>query len=433
MSPSAAATAPSPRAPSHATPALGDAFELAMGVRIKNRLVKSALHESMGDTKGAPRDCLLPLYRAWAEGGIGLSITGNVMVDGRARSEPGNVVVEDTRHMAFLEAWALEGSRHDTALWMQINHPGKQAMVGLNRDTMAPSAIPFKPELAPFFATPREMTAGDIADVIRRFGRTAALAREAGFGGVQIHAAHGYLINQFLSPHHNRRTDEWGGSPERRRRFLMEVLGEIRHRVGPGFPVGIKLNSADFQRGGFTEEESMATILALDEAGIDLVEISGGTYEAPAMTGSEEVRVARDSTRQREAYFLGFAEAVRRQTSVPLMVTGGFRTHAGMQDALAGGALDFVGLGRLLAIDPAVPHALLRGEDPAHEVTPRLTGIDYIDRTRMMEVLWYSHQLMRIARSGHARPDESVLKVCLSYIVGNFLKGQIGLPKWRAS
>lgn len=409
---------------------LSDAFELPKGVRIKNRLVKSALHESMGDTKGAPRDCLLPLYRAWAEGGIGLNVTGNVMVDGRARSEPGNVVVEDARHMAFLQAWAREGSRNDTALWMQINHPGKQAMVGLNRGTMAPSAIPFKPELAPFFATPREMNAGDIADVIRRFGHTAALAREAGFGGVQIHAAHGYLINQFLSPHHNRRTDEWGGSAARRRRFLMEVLAEIRHRVGPGFPVGIKLNSADFQRGGFTEDESMATILALDEAGIDMVEVSGGTYEAPAMTGSEEVK---DSTRQREAYFLTFAEEVRRQTSVPLMVTGGFRTNAGMQQALQSGALDFVGLGRLLAIDPAVPHALLRGQDPKHKVSPRLTGIGYIDRTSMMEILWYSHQLMRIARSGHARPDESVLKVCLSYIVSNFLKGQIGLPKWRAS
>ncbi len=413
-----------------APPLISDGFVLPTGDRIKNRLVKSALHESMGDTRGAPRDCLLPLYRAWAQGGIGLSITGNVMVDGRARSEPGNVVVEDTRHMPFLETWASEGSGNGTALWMQINHPGKQAMVGLNRDTMAPSAIPFKPELAPYFAKPREMTHGDIEDVIRRFGRTAQLAREAGFGGVQIHAAHGYLINQFLSPHHNRRTDEWGGSAERRRRFLMAVLAEIRHRVGPHFPIGIKLNSADFQRGGFNEEESMAAILALAEAGIDMVEISGGTYEAPAMTGSEEVK---DSTRQREAYFLAFAEQVRRRTSVPLLVTGGFRTHAGMDEALQSGALDFVGLGRLLALDPATPLQLLQGRDPLQQVSPRLTGIGYIDRTSMMEIIWYSHQLMRIARTGHAKPQESVLKVCLSYIVGNFLKGQIGLPKWRAS
>lgn len=413
---------------------LGDAYTLANGTCLKNRLVKSALHESMGDRHGRPRDCLLPLYRAWAEGGIGLSLTGNVMVDGRARSEPGNVVVEDDRDMAFLQAWAREGSRNGTALWMQVNHPGKQAMVGLNRGTMAPSAIPFKPELAPFFATPREMTHGDIADVIRRFGRTAALAREAGFGGVQIHAAHGYLINQFLSPHHNRREDEWGGSAPRRRRFLMEVLREVRLQVGARYPVGIKLNSADFMRGGFSEEESMETIVELAAAGIDMVEISGGTYEAPAMTGSEEPQApAKDSTRRREAYFLAFAEQVRSRTAVPLMVTGGFRTQAGMQQALQSGALDFVGLGRLLALDPATPQRLLQGADPLHAVSARLTGIRYIDRTRMMEVLWYSHQLMRIARAGRARPDESVLKVCLGYIAGNFLKGQLGLPKWRAS
>ena len=416
----------------HTCARLGDAFELANGTRIKNRLVKSALHESMGDRQGRPRECLLPLYRAWAEGGIGLSITGNVMIDNRARSEPGNVVVEDDADMRFLQAWAREGSRNGTALWMQINHPGKQAMVGLNRETMSPSAIPFKPELAPFFATPREMSQGDIADAIKRFGRTAALAREAGFGGVQIHAAHGYLINQFLSPHHNRRDDEWGGDALRRRRFLMEVLAEVRRQVGAGFSVGIKLNSADFQRGGFSEEESLQTILALAAAGIDMVEVSGGTYEAPAMTGSEEAPPLKDSTRQREAYFLAFAEEVRRLTRVPLMVTGGFRTEGGMQQALQSGSLDFVGLGRLLALDPATPERLLAGHDPQHAVSDRLTGIGYIDRTRMMEVLWYSHQLMRIARAGRARPDESVLKVCLSYLIGNFLKGQIGLPKWRA-
>ena len=411
---------------------LDEAFTLPNGTVIKNRLVKSALHESMGDKRGRPRDCLLPLYRAWAEGGIGLSITGNVMVDRRARSEPGNVVVEDDRDLDFLKAWAREGSRDGTQLWMQINHPGKQAMVGLNKETIAPSAIPFKRDLAPFFATPREMREAEIHDVIPRFGRTARLARDAGFGGVQIHAAHGYLINQFLSPHHNRRADDWGGTPDKRRRFLMAVYRAMREQVGPAFPVGIKLNSADFQRGGFSEEESTETILALAEAGIDMVEISGGTYEAPAMTGSEATPM-KDSTRQREAYFMDFAERVRRLTDVPLMVTGGFRTEAGMREALRGGALDFVGLGRLLALDPATPRHLLSGQDPRHAVSPRMTGIGLVDRSRMMEVLWYSHQLMRIARTGQARPDESVLKVCLGYMVSNFLKGEIGLPKFRAS
>jgi 2,4-dienoyl-CoA reductase-like NADH-dependent reductase (Old Yellow Enzyme family) len=424
-------TTSSPVDPAARPPQLDEAYTLQRGITIKNRLVKSALHESMGDKQGRPRECLLPLYRAWAEGGIGLSITGNVMVDHRARSEPGNVVVEDERHLDFLKRWAQEGSRHGTALWMQINHPGKQAMVGLNQETVAPSAIPFKADLAPFFATPREMTGAEIEDVITRFGRTARIAKTAGFGGVQIHAAHGYLISQFLSPHHNRRTDAWGGTADKRRRFLMAVYRSMRDAVGPDFPIGIKLNSADFQRGGFNEAESMDAILAVAEAGIDMVEVSGGTYEAPAMTGSEAP--VKDSTRQREAYFLAFAEQVRRQTPVPLMVTGGFRTATGMQAALASGDLDFVGLGRLLCIDPAVPQRLLAGLDPRHAVSPRISGIGYIDRSRMMEVIWYSHQLMRIARAGEARPDESVLKVALGYLVGNFLKGEFSLPKFRAS
>ncbi|MBI5925389.1 MAG: NADH:flavin oxidoreductase/NADH oxidase family protein [Aquabacterium sp.] len=410
---------------------LGQSFKLRNGVAIKNRLVKSALHESMGDKKGRPLDCLLPLYKAWAEGGIGLSITGNVMVDQRARSEPGNVVVEDERHLAFLKQWAEAGSRNGTALWMQINHPGKQAMIGLNKETVAPSAIPFKPELAPFFGKPREMTPAEIEDTIVRFGRTARIAKQAGFGGVQIHAAHGYLISQFLSPHHNRRSDKWGGSADNRRRFLMAVYRSMREAVGPDFPIGIKLNSADFQRGGFNEAESMDAVLAIAEAGIDMVEISGGTYEAPAMTGSEQP--IKDSTRQREAYFMDFAEQVRQQTKVPLMVTGGFRSVAGMQEALASGSLDFIGLGRLMCIDASTPQRLLAGLDPQYAVSPRVSGIGYIDRSRMMEVIWYSHQLMRIAREGQARPNESVLKVALTYLVGNFLKGEFSMPKFRAS
>ncbi len=164
--------------------------------------------------------------------------------------------------------------------------------------------------MAAFFDTPREASSGDIHDIIARFGRSAAVCKKAGFHGVQIHAAHGYLINQFLSPHHNRRDDEWGGTAEKRRRFVLAVYAEIRRHVGPGFPVGIKLDSADFQRGGFTEDDSLETIRALSDAGIDLIEISGGTYEAPAMSGAMH-QSKRASTAAREAYFLEFAEKAR--------------------------------------------------------------------------------------------------------------------------
>ncbi|HCF5267758.1 NADH:flavin oxidoreductase/NADH oxidase family protein [Pseudomonas aeruginosa] len=403
---------------------------LQTGTLVYNRIVKAAMHESMGDKHGAPSRWLLPLYEAWAMGGVGLSITGNVMIDGRARSEPGNVVVEDERHLDFLREWACRGSIGGTRLWMQINHPGKQAMNGLNPENLAPSSIPFSPALAPYFPTPREIRPAEIKDVIGRFANTARIAKKAGFGGVQIHAAHGYLINQFLSPYHNRREDDWGGTPEKRRRFLLAVYQAIRTAVGRDYPIGIKLNSADFQKGGYDERESLEAVLAIADAGIDMIEISGGTYESPVMTGAQQAQ--KESTRLREAYFLDFAEQVRSKTSVPLMVTGGFRTAAGMNAALQSGALDFIGLARLLSIDPEVPQLLLAGFDPSHEVTPRVSGVKAIDRSRMMEIVWYTRQLMRIARQGRANPDESVLKVALCYLLSNFLRGDIGLPKFRS-
>jgi 2,4-dienoyl-CoA reductase-like NADH-dependent reductase (Old Yellow Enzyme family) len=154
-------------------------------------------------------------------------------------------------------------------LWVQLNHPGKQSPKGLNISNLSPSAVPFRSDMAAFFETPREATTAEILEIIQRFGRSAAICKKAGFSGVQIHGAHGYLISQFLSPHHNQRTDEWGGSTENRRRFVMAVYEEIRKQVGADFPIAIKLNSADFQKGGFTEEESMETIRALAEAGIE--------------------------------------------------------------------------------------------------------------------------------------------------------------------
>src|SRR5207253_2786752 len=153
--------------------------------------------------------------------------------------------------LAALRRWATAGSHNGAQLWMQLNHPGKQAPKGLNRETVSPSAIPFRRDMQSFFATPRELTAAEIEAIVARFGNAAAIAQKAGFAGVQIHGAHGYLVNQFLSPHHNHRSDEWGGSAENRRRFVLTVLKEIRGRVGARYPVGIKLNSADFQRGGF--------------------------------------------------------------------------------------------------------------------------------------------------------------------------------------
>lgn len=391
---------------------LSQPFTLPNGSVIKNRVAKSAMSEALGTTDNRMTEGLARLYGRWAEGGTGLLITGNVMIDRRALGEPNNVVVEDDRDLGLLKQWAAAGTRDGTQLWMQINHPGKQSPRGLNAETVAPSAIPFNKELARFFATPRALQESEIEDIIQRYGRAAAIAREAGFTGVQIHGAHGYLVSQFLSGHHNQRQDRWGGSPENRRRFVLEVFREIRARVGKSFPVGIKLNSADFQKGGFSEEESLDVIRALADAGIDLIEISGGTYEAPAMS---RARPQKESTRRREAYFLDFAEKARAAVTTPLMLTGGFRTSSGMAEAISSGAVDLVGIARGLAIEPDLAHRVLAGQDPLFSVKPIVTGIGPIDRMALMEVAWYSRQLRRMAKGREPKPDESGL---VSFLLG---------------
>ena len=380
---------------------LGQPLSLRRGAAVPNRFFKSAMSEALGTPTGAPRPGLATLFRTWAAGGVGLSVTGNVMIDRSALGEPGNVVVEDDRDLDDLRAWAEAGTSAGGHLWMQINHPGKQSPRALSREPVAPSAIPLRKELARFFAPPRALTGAEIEELVARYGRTAAVARDAGFTGVQIHGAHGYLVSQFLSPRHNQREDEWGGSAENRSRFALAVYRSMRAAVGDDFPIGIKMNSADFQRGGFDEDESMEVAAALAEAGMDLVEISGGSYESPAMTGHK----VRDSTLQREAYFLEFAERIRSRVDVPLVVTGGFRSAAGMASAVETGATDLVGLARPLAVEPDLPSRILAGEDFHSLVRPLRTGIAAVDRMAVLEVTWYEQQLKRMAAGKAPRPN----------------------------
>lgn len=395
---------------------LAQKLRLPGGGVLRNRLAKASMSEALGTYDNRPTLALVRLYRRWAASGIGLILTGNVMIDRRALGEPGNVVIEDEADLAILQQWARAATDQGAAIWVQLNHPGKQSPKGLNERNIAPSAVPFREDMAAFFETPKEATSAEIQDIIERFGRSAAICKKAGFSGIEIHAAHGYLINQFLSPHHNQRTDEWGGSAHNRRRFLLAVYSEIRRQVGTDFPVAIKLNSADFQRGGFTEDESLATIQALVDAGIDLIEISGGTYEVPAMSGTLAEQ-QKASTIAREAYFFEFAKKVRDTVQVPLMLTGGFRSVVGMNLALASGAVDVIGLARLLAIDPDAPAALLRGRDSAQQVRTIRTGIKPIDRMGLMEILWYSLQLKRIARGREPSASESGLVAFIKALV----------------
>lgn len=396
---------------------------LPCGATIKNRLGKSAMSEALGTIDNRPTRALPRLYGRWADGGIGLCITGNVMVDGRALGEPNNVVVEDDSELELLREWARAGTRNETQLWAQLNHPGKQVPKGLNAEAVAPSAVPFNEKMRSMFETPRELSEAEIEEIIARFGRSARVLREAGFRGVQIHGAHGYLVSQFLSPKHNTRSDRWGGSAEARMRFVIAVFAAIRDAVGDDFPVGIKLNSADFQRGGFAEEESLDVISALSEAGIDLIEISGGTYEAPVMSGAgRKGEALKESTRQREAYFLEFAERARQRTDVPLMVTGGFRSRRGMVAALESGAMDIVGLARPLAVDPELPRKVLNGEEVHCEIERRKTGLRAVDRMAFMEVLWYSRQLARMGQGREPWPEEPPLYALAATIASSGLR-----------
>jgi 2,4-dienoyl-CoA reductase-like NADH-dependent reductase (Old Yellow Enzyme family) len=404
---------------------LAQTLTLPNGVEVKNRLLKSAMSETLGTRQGGSTLELTHLYQAWAEGGIGLCVTGNVMIDHGALGEPGNVVIADDRDLPALTEWAKAATRNGTQCWVQLNHPGKQAPKGLNKETVSPSAVPFRSDMQAFFATPRELTDVEVRALIQRFGDAAKVVKKAGFSGVQIHGAHGYLVSQFLSPHHNVRTDDWGGTPEKRRRFVLEVYAAMRKAVGAKFPIGIKLNSADFQRGGFTEEESLDTIRALADAGIDLIEISGGTYEAPAMTGVKVGKTpVKESTRQREAYFLEFAEKARQAVKTPLVVTGGFRSAKGMAQAIDSGAVDMVGVARMLAIEPDVPNKLLVGRAPLYQIKPITTGIKAIDKMGLLEITWYTGQLKRIGHGKAPKPNEPGLWVFIKQACGMLRAGK---------
>lgn len=397
---------------------LAQPLTLRSGAVIKNRIGKSAMSEALATPDNQPTELLVNLYDAWARGGTGLVISGNVMIDRLALGEPGNVAIEDERDLAMLSRWAKAGTQQDTQLWVQLNHPGKQSPKMVSKQPVAPSAIALEKRFESYFNPPRELTEADIENLIQRFAIAAGVVKKAGFTGVQIHGAHGYLVSQFLSPHHNQRKDKWGGSLENRARFVLEIYKAIRQQVSDQFPVSIKLNSADFQRGGFTEEESMQVVEMLDDAGMDLIEISGGNYEAPEMTGKN----VKASTRAREAYFMEYAENIRSRVKTALMVTGGFRTVEGMVDALNSGATDMIGLARPLAVEPDFSARLLAGDAKTSPIKPRITGIKAIDDMAMMETVWYARQLERIAKGRRPKINESPMLVFLRQMMMSGLK-----------
>lgn len=386
-------------------PKITNSLQLPCGAVLKNRIGKSAMSENMGSRGYTSNEKFNRLYGRWAEGGAGLLITGNVMIDRFALGEAHNVVIEQEILDPNLPLWAAAGKREGTHIWVQLNHPGKQSPKFLSKEPVAPSAISLKKPLDRLFTTPRALSEPEILDLIERFAYAAAVCKKSGFTGVQIHGAHGYLVSQFLSPSHNQRTDRWGGSLGNRMRFVEEVYLAIRREVGASFPVGIKLNSADFQKGGFTKEDSMAVVKRLSNLGMDLIEISGGTYESPAMMGAAQ----KDSTRAREAYFLDYCEEIRKLVTCPLMLTGGFRSAEGMNAALASGACDVIGIARSLAIQPDFPNDLLSGIPAISQVKPLSTGWKFLDKTFPLEIIWYTDQLHLMGEGKNPDINKSAL------------------------
>lgn len=322
-------------------------------------------------------------------------ITGNVMIARTALVLPRDVVIEDERDLLVLQEWAVASIAQGGHIWMQINHPGRQSPSYLSPQPVAPSSISLQLSNKEY-AQPRALTEAEIKYLIKRHIYTAKVAKKAGFTGVQIHAAHGYLINQFLSPLSNQRIDGWGGTPEKRMRFLLEVYQGIRNSLGQDFPISVKLNSADFQRGGFTEEESINVVQVLEQVGVDLIEISGGTYEKLAMMGQTDIP-QKESTRQREAYFLEYVRKVRSSISLPIMLTGGFRSADAMAQAIEEGSVDVIGLARPLAIAPDLPIELLTNRTSEITLQPQITQSNDLDQQGILEIIWYTQQIHQLA------------------------------------
>jgi 2,4-dienoyl-CoA reductase-like NADH-dependent reductase (Old Yellow Enzyme family) len=371
---------------------------LRSGQVLRNRIAKAAMEENMAGDGQLPDEQLFTLYRRWAAGGTGLLITGNVMVHAEALTGPAGVVLDENAPLDPFVDWATAGRSGGGAIWMQINHPGRQVASDMPGVVWGPTDIGVSlGKHSSRFGRPTAMTPQQIDETVARYAVTARRAEQAGFDGVEIHAAHGYLLSQFLSPLVNKRTDRWGGSLENRARMLLDVVRAVRATVSPSFAVAVKLNSADFQRGGFDADDARQVIAMLDPLGVDLVELSGGSYESPAMTG----RAADARTQAREAYFLDLAKDLVKTSPLPLMLTGGITKRATAEKVLDSGVA-VIGMGTALAVTPDLPDRWGQGR----EADRRMRPLNWSDKAlaSVAGMAQVRHQMRRLARGSNPRP-----------------------------
>jgi len=419
---------------------LSDSLELKCGTVLPNRLVKAAMTEALADNLGRPTSKLCNLYTSWSKGGAGTLITGNVQVDRRYVERPGNVCIDgeqskESRRM--FQKFAMAGqSHHGSKIIVQLSHAGRQSNGMVNMNPVGPGNIRIDVP-KDMIGKPRALTEIEIQDVVSRMTNAAKFCKECGFDGVQIHSAHGYLLSSFLNPLANNRPDlfgkddMYGGSLENRARALLEIVRAVRKETGKNFLLSVKLNSADFQTGGFTTREAAKVAVWLEQEGIDLLEISGGNYESgifkesterepnktKSTTNTTTMNKKSASTVARECYFLQYALEIQMALqTLPVMVTGGWRTKSAMESVLSNDEFALFGLGRPLCGQPDCAGQLLNGEIdelPRYEDTVHvgyfflrwifnLKKVKIFSLIRMISMVsWYYRNMISIAETGN--------------------------------
>ncbi len=324
-------------------------------MKLRNRLVRSATCEGMCDPDGSPTPKLAACYADLASGGVGLLISGYTYVRREGKQFAGQMGLDSDEYETEYRRLTQRVHAAGGTVAIQLVHAGGQAkpeQAGCR--PLAPSAVQVKQ----YASEPAELTPAGIEQIAAAFGRAAGRARAWGFDGVQLHGAHGYLINQFLSPLTNRRTDEYGGAIDNRCRFLMQVYRQVRQAVGDDYPVMIKLNAADHLEGGLDQDDALHAARRLDAAGIDAIEVSAGT----PVSGDHGPTRIKINAPDKEAYNLDLARLIKMQVACPVMVVGGFRSYDIAEQAVSRDKMDYIAMSRPLIREPDLPKRWLQGD-----------------------------------------------------------------------
>lgn len=330
-------------------------------LRVKNRFVRSATWEGMAGEDGACTSPLVDVISELAKGEVGLIVSSHAFVSFEGQAGPWQLGIHEDRLIPGLVQMARAAHEGGSKIVVQLAHAGLQAATPLTKTAaIGPSTLPRDDG-----TSCQEMTPAEIRQTVSAFVAAAVRAKAAGFDGVQIHAAHGYLISQFLSPHYNRRHDGYGGSVDRRARIVLEVLAQIKTTLGDDFPVLIKMNSQDFIDGGLTIDDMLQIARLLEEAGIDAFELSGGTADGASQF--KPVRQGRLPSEEQEVFYRDAAKRYKEVANTPLILVGGIRSYSVAQKLVDEGVADFVSLSRPLVREPGLVARWKRGDTAKSE------------------------------------------------------------------